>query len=124
MPDLERLGRLAETEFLEIVLSTTITEEKLRVVLVDGSYIDFWWSGQIQGRYAYHWERGQIDGTIYRHDNIPHLQWQAVSSFPKHFHAGAQHTVVGSEISDNPEQGLREFLHFAAGIINEELDRV
>ena len=51
MPDLERLGRLAETEFLEIVLSTTITEEKLRVVLVDGSYIDFWWSGQIQGRY-------------------------------------------------------------------------
>jgi hypothetical protein len=41
MPDLERLRRIAETEFLTLVRSTTILRDKLRVVLVDGSYIDF-----------------------------------------------------------------------------------
>ena len=117
MPDLEGLGRLAEAEFFEIVQSTAIIENKLRVALVDGSYIDFWWSEEISGRFAYHWERTRIDGTVYRHDNIPHLRWQAVASFPKHFHAGAQQTVIESDISENPEQGIRQFLRFAAEMI-------
>ena len=117
MPDLESLGRLAEAEFFEIVQSTAIIENKLRVALVDGSYIDFWWSEEITGRFAYHWERTRIDGTIYRHDYIPHLRWQSVASFPKHFHAGAQQTVIESDISRNPEQGIRQFLRFAAEMI-------
>ena len=66
MPDLERLRWIAETEFLSLVRSTTLVRDKLRVVLTDGSYLDFWWSTQIPGRYAYHWERRHIDGTIYR----------------------------------------------------------
>lgn len=123
IPDLDALRHLAEDEFFHIVLSTSILRNKLRVALIDGSYIDFWWSEEITGRYAYHWERSQIDGTIYRHDNIPHLPWRTVSSFPKHFHAGAQHTVIESDIPDGPEQGLRQFLQFVAGVINEERDR-
>ena len=47
MPDLERLRWIAETEFLSLVRSTTLVRDKLRVVLNDGSYIDFWWSTQI-----------------------------------------------------------------------------
>lgn len=82
MPDLLRLGRLAEAEFFEIVQSTAIVENKLRVALIDGSYIDFWWSEEISGRLAYHWERTLIDGTVYRHDNIPHVRWHTVASFP------------------------------------------
>ena len=117
MPDLESLGRLAEVEFLDIVRSTAIIESKLRVTLIDGSYIDFWWSEEVSGRFAYHWERTQIDGTVYRHDNIPHLRWRTVASFPRHFHAGTQQTVTESDISEDPEQGLRQFLQFAAGII-------
>ncbi len=115
MPDLERFRRIAETEFLTLVRSTTLFRDKLRVVLVDGSYIDFWWSRQIPGRYAFHWERRHIDGTIYRHDNMPHRQWQGVASFPKHFHAGDQQTVVESHLPDNPEEAFRGFLRFAAG---------
>ena len=118
MPDLESLGRLAEAEFFEIVQSTAIIENKLRAALVDGSYIDFWWSEGITGRFAYHWERTRIDGTVYRHDNIPHLRWQAVASFPKHFHVGAQQTVIESDISENPEQGIRQFLRFASEMIS------
>ena len=117
MPDLESLGRLAEVEFLDIVRSTAVIESKLRVTLIDGSYIDFWWSEEVSGRFAYHWERTQIDGTVYRHDNIPHLRWRTVASFPRHFHAGTQQTVTESDISENPEQGLRQFLQFAAGMI-------
>ena len=117
MPDLERLGRLAQSEFPSIVWATTIIRNKLRVALRDGSYIDFWWSRRIPGRFAYHWERRRVDGTVYRHDNVPHLQWQTVSSFPKHFHTGAQQTVTESDIPENPEDGLRQFLSFAAGLI-------
>ena len=117
MPDLEQLARLAESEFSAIVSATVIFRNKLRVVLLDGSYIDFWWSRRFPGRFAYHWERTLIDGTVYRHDNIPHLHWRTVASFPKHFHAGAQQTVIDSDISENPEQGLRQFLQFAAGMI-------
>lgn len=54
MPDPERLRKTAETEFLDIVISTTVIRDKLRVVLIDGSYMDFWWSSQIAGRYAHH----------------------------------------------------------------------
>lgn len=117
MPDLERLARLAVSEFPEIVASTAIIRAKLRIVLQDGSYIDFWWSRRTQGRFAYHWERTLIDGTVYRHDNIPHIRWRTVDSYPKHFHAGAQQAVTESEIPEDPEQGLRQFLQFAAGVI-------
>ena len=117
MPDLENLGRLAEVEFLDIVQSTASIENKLRVTLIDGSYIDFWWSEEVSGRFAYHWERRRVDGTIYRHDNIPHLQWRSVGSFPKHFHSGLQHTIADSDVSEDPEQGLRQFLQYAAEMI-------
>ena len=117
MLDLERLARLAASEFPDIVATTVIIRTKLRIVLLEGSYVDFWWSRQTQGRFAYHRERTLVDGTIYRHDNLPHIRWRGVASFPKHFHAGAQQTVIESEISENPEQGLRQFLQFAAGVV-------
>jgi len=117
MPDLDKLRRIAETEFLVVVRSTTIIRDKLRVVLVDDSYIDFWWSTQIPGRYAHHWERRQDTGTIYRHVNMPHPQSQACASFPKHFHAEDQQTVTESTIADDPEQAVRQFLAFATGKI-------
>ena len=116
MPDLVSLGRLAEVEFPEIVVSMTVIRNKLRVVLIDGSYVDFWWSGQIPGRFAYHWERTSVHGTIYRHDNIPHLRWRSVGSFPKHFHSGEHCTVIESDMADDPEQGLRQFLGFVRGM--------
>ena len=55
--------------------------------------------------------------TLYRHDNMPHPQWQGVSSFPKHFHCGDQKTVVESALAADPEQALRQFLTFAGSKI-------
>lgn len=115
MPDLEALRAIVEVEFPAIVRSAAIMRDKLRVVLIDSSYIDFWWSTQIAGRYAHHWERRHSDGTIYRHGNLPHPQWRRVASFPKHFHAEGQPHVAESTIADDPEQAVRQFLAFATG---------
>ena len=85
MVDLNILRTIAEVEFPDIVEFTTIVDDKLRVMLIDGSYIDFWWSYKLPTRFAHHWERRHIDGTIYRHDNAPHTKWQHLHTFSQHF---------------------------------------
>jgi hypothetical protein len=51
---------------------------------------------------------------------MPHPQWQGVSSFPKHFHAGDQQTVLESGLTADPEQALRQFLTFAGNKMTSE----
>lgn len=119
--DIEKLKDIIEIEFSEIIEDVVPTDiNELRIVLNDGSFIDVWFSLKLEGRYSYHWERKLIDGTIYRHDNAPHLKWQSVSTFPKHFHDGSEDIVVSSHISDNPESALKEFLSFASERIKKE----
>jgi hypothetical protein len=48
MIDLAELEGLARGEFADIVLDVSRIGAKLRMLLIDGSYIDFWWS-EIQG---------------------------------------------------------------------------
>ena len=43
---------------------------KMRVIFVDGDFLDIYWSPT--GRYSLHYERRHIDGTIYRLNNAPH----------------------------------------------------
>jgi hypothetical protein len=42
-----------------------------------------------------------------------HPQWREVASFPKHFHAGDQETIIESDLTTEPQQALQEFLAFA-----------
>ncbi len=112
--DIEHLREIAEVEFADIVVEAYVPDlNELRVILTDGSFVDVWFSLKLVGRYSYHWERRAIDGTIYRHDNAPHKRWQAVETFPHHFHDGSEARVVESRISERPEEALREFLSFA-----------
>jgi hypothetical protein len=115
--DLSTLKLIAEVDFADIVQAASIMRGKLRVVLVDGSYIDFWWSRSLRGRFAHHWERTHVDGKIYRHDNAPHAKWRKVTTFPQHFHSGDDLTVVESYLSPIPEAAVREFLTFARDIL-------
>ncbi|MCK4824326.1 hypothetical protein KA005_51720, partial [bacterium] len=76
---------IIEIEFSEIVEDVVPTDiNELRIALIDGSFIDVWFSLKLEGRFSCHWERKVIDSAIYRHDNIPYLRWQGVSTFPKH----------------------------------------
>ena len=77
--DVERLREIAEVEFADIVVeafSPGINE--LRIILIDSSFVDVWFSLKLQGRDSFHWERRAIDGTMYRHDNAPHRRWEGV----------------------------------------------
>ncbi len=67
--DIEKLKDIIEIEFGEIVEDVVLSDiNELRIALIDGSFIDVWFSLKLEGRYSYHWERKFIDGTIYRHD--------------------------------------------------------
>ncbi len=117
---LRSLATIAQTEFTDIIYAAVVIDAKLRLVLVDTSFIDFWWSKGLPGRFAYHWERRHVDGTIYRHDNAPHPQWQYVSSFPRHFHYEKDSNVIVSDLSLDPTTAVRQFLSFARAKLVEK----
>jgi len=57
MVDLVELERIAKEEYADIVMDAYRVHAKLRVLLTDESYLDFWWSEVEQGRFAHHWNR-------------------------------------------------------------------
>jgi hypothetical protein len=111
------LRQISQREVPDIVLDAQIhllstgDPHKLRINIVDGSFLDVFLSAS--GRYSYHWERRLIPaGDLYRHDNAPHRRWRHIVTFPKHFHEGREDHVVESHISDHPREALREFLEY------------
>jgi hypothetical protein len=97
----DRLRKLVLVEFADIVLSASVVLQatgdplKLRLDLIDNSFIDVYIS--VSGRYSYHWERRLIGKGVYRHDNAPHKAWKHLRSFPRHFHDGSEDNVVAAQ---------------------------
>lgn len=110
----KRLKEISEKEFFDIVIDAEIIytysgrARKLRIHLIDETFIDVWYS--TEGEYSYHWEQREVRDSIYRHDNAPHQKWANVNTFPKHCHNMEESTVMESNISDNPEKAIREFI--------------
>ncbi|TFG19668.1 MAG: hypothetical protein EU530_05590 [Promethearchaeota archaeon] len=75
---LEEIQRIFILNLGEKIRSAEITRNKLRILLTDESFVDIFCSINIENRWAFHWERTHVDGTIYRHDNIPHLSWKQI----------------------------------------------
>jgi len=111
---LDDLQRIAEIEFSDIVTDTQPLEEKLRLFLSDGSYIDLWLSRKVSSRFGFHWERRYIDETFYRYDNFPNTAWRNVDSYPYHFHHGSQDSVEASPFASDIVAGFRDFMSFVA----------
>ncbi len=74
---LDDLHRIAEIEFGNLVTDSQPSDEKLRLFLNDGSYIDLWLSHKLRERFGFHWERRHINETFYRYDNFPNTAWRA-----------------------------------------------
>ncbi len=108
----EELSKIAETEFPDIVIGSRAERGKLRIFIIDGSFIDVWFSRRLEGRFAYHWERREMDGEVYRYDNRPHEKLKDMRGFPRHFHNGSDEAVKGSEFSEESREAMREFLQF------------
>lgn len=112
------LTDIATLEFSDIAVSVEARDEgKLRIHLIDGSFVELWFSLRRSGIYAYHWERRHVDGTVHRHNNIPHSRWKHVATFPKHYHAGEEEYVIESNLPDDPIQALREILTFCRTVL-------
>lgn len=106
------LKRIIDTEYADISTDSIISRGKLRAFMCDGSFVDIWFSQKIKGRFSYHWERRHLDGSIYRHDNFPDINWKNVMTFPKHFHNGSQDAAIESYLNENPTVGLHQFMDF------------
>ncbi|HSN74601.1 MAG TPA: DUF6516 family protein [Anaerolineae bacterium] len=110
----ESLIRISQAEFPDVVTraiyigGTSSSPNKLRLILVDGSFMDIWLSAE--GDYAYHWERRRQTGQMYRWDNAPHHP--TISTFPAHFHDGDEATIQESSLSAAPSIAVRAILEF------------
>jgi len=123
----KNLLNIAVTEFKAIVESGELLYSqsnipwKLRLYICDGSFVDIYYS--VKDKYSYHWDRRLVNNKVYRHDNAPHKKWENVSTFPKHFHNGSEEAVILSNIPDNSEDALKEFLTFVSGHIKKNLPK-
>ena len=110
----KRIKRNVELRFSDILKSAELIQgtagriRKLRLSLIDNTFVDIWYSSD--GSYSYHWEQRNVRNAIYRHDNAPHRKWRNVSTFPKHCHDGSQLKVIESFLPDNYENAVDEFL--------------
>ncbi|MBC8491748.1 MAG: hypothetical protein H8D42_04230 [Candidatus Marinimicrobia bacterium] len=110
----KRIQKNVELKFSDILQSTELIRgtagriRKLRLYLIDNTFVDIWYSPD--GSYSYHWEQRAVRNAIYRHDNAPHQKWQSVSTFPKHCHDGSQLNVTDSFLPDDYEKAIEEFL--------------
>ena len=111
---LDELTRIAEVEFSAIVTGAQAVEPKRRIFLSDGSFVDVWVSLRLPDRFGFHWERRHLDGTVYRYDNFPDVEWRMVPTFPHHFHDGSDSRVVSSPFPSDTREGFRAFLAFVA----------
>ena len=119
---LDEIVRIAQDEFGDIVASATFVyrraglAEKVRLLLCDDTIADIWINPS-GTRYSFHWEQRAKRGLIYRYDNAP--DFPQLSTFPKHFHNGSETQIEPSNLSDNPEMAVREFLSFIRKKLNK-----
>ena len=124
----KKLAEIAAREFRDIVVEIEVLKLpsraplKLRLHLVDNTFVDVWISPT--GKYSYHWEQSVVRDVVFRHNNAPHERWRYVKTFPKHFHNGSEEKVVESYISEDYGEAVREFLSFIRKKLGELLGRV
>ncbi|MEW6003542.1 MAG: DUF6516 family protein [Nitrospirota bacterium] len=112
MPTIDDFKRIAEVEFADIVKSTSRIDYKLRITLINNSFIDVHLSQKLPDKFGFHWECMDESRTFYRYDNFPDKKWQSVSTFPYHLHAGSQDAVEASPFPLTPVEGFRAFMEF------------
>lgn len=119
MPSINDLKKIAEIEYAGIVKNTLILDYKLRIILIDNSFIDINLSQKLPKKFGFHWERMDKAGTIFRYDNFPDKNWENLSSYPCHFHKGSQDAVEISPFPPSILEGFRAFMGFVLGKVNK-----
>ena len=113
MATINDLRRIAEVEFFDIVKEVFPISYKIRIILIDNSFIDANLSKKLPDRFGYHWECKDISGAIFRYDNFPDKNWEKISTYPFHFHNGSQKNVEPTPFPLTVVDGFRGFMEFA-----------
>ena len=119
MSTIDDLKMVAEVEFSNIVKDTFFVDYKLRIILVDDSFIDVNLSKKLPDKFGFHWECGDKAGTVFRYDNFPDKSWKDISTFPYHFHSGSQENVQTSPFPLKVIEGFRSFMEFVKDKVNK-----
>ena len=64
MVNYTELTQIIREEFADIVIDIYRIDAKLRVLLCDESYLNFWWSEVQEGRFAHHWNRQNVEAQF------------------------------------------------------------
>lgn len=112
MPTIDDLKRIAEVEFADIVKGAYQINYKLRVILLNNSFIDVYLSQRLPDRFGFHWECMDKSETFYRYDNFPEKKLQILDTYPFHFHVGSQEAIESSPFPSVPTDGFRSFMEF------------
>jgi hypothetical protein len=108
------LEQITKTEFSDIINKTALIggksaqPNKLRVFLIDGSFLDVWLSEE--NDYSFHWEQRALRGLIHRWDNAP--DHPEIESFPHHFHDGKENNILSSQLNNDMIDAFKEVLTF------------
>jgi len=106
------LARIAEKEFSDIIGHGEVRKDRLRLHVIDSSFVDVWFSRSIPCKYAFHWERRHIDNTVYRWDNAAHKRIEGLETFPHHFHKGSQRNIYPFKTEETIEETFRIVLKY------------
>ncbi|MCK4821739.1 hypothetical protein KA005_38590 [bacterium] len=113
MVTINDLKRIAEVEFPDIVKEVFSISYKIRIILIDNSFVDVNLSRKLPDRFGYHWECKDVSGVIFRYDNFPDKNWKKLSTYPYHFHNGSQENVEVTPFPLAVIDGFRAFMEFA-----------
>lgn len=67
--------KIVDDEFSDIVDDAELYADRVRLILVDNSWIDVRYP--VENKFSFHWQRGE---TIYRIDTAPHHKELSLSS--------------------------------------------
>ena len=106
------IAQCAQEHFSDILGEAPIIfSDKVRLVFVDGSYMDIRYP--VDSKYSFHWQR---ENEMIRIDTAPHHR--KLSTYPQHMHLGKEENVVEDNITkiDNTiDENVKCILGFVRG---------
>ncbi|MDD1745778.1 MAG: DUF6516 family protein [Candidatus Methanoperedens sp.] len=110
------IARCAEDHFPDILgEAPMIYSDKVRLMFVDGSYMDIRYP--VDSKYSFHWQR---EHEIIRIDTAPHHR--ELSTYPAHMHIGKEEDVVEDTVTNmnnSIEENVRNVLGFVRRILEK-----
>lgn len=110
------VAQCAEEHFSEILSETPIIfSDKVRLVFVDGSYMDIRYP--VDSKYSFHWQR---EDEIIRIDTAPYHR--QLSTYPRHMHNGKEDVVIEDSVT-RIDNTIEENVKCVLGFVRSKLEK-